>query len=80
MPPGREGVEVHASRPVGEWRIAGTEDLVSAELHAELLLQRVLHVDLREDPESFSLEQVRELLQYLVVARRRGLAYAEVGT
>jgi hypothetical protein len=43
-------------RPVSVWGVAGSEDAVVAEIDVELLFERGLDVDIREDAEPFLLE------------------------
>ncbi len=45
---------------MGEGRIAGAQDLVLPEVHVQLLLERGLDVDLREDAEPFILERIAD--------------------
>jgi hypothetical protein len=43
---------------IGQWGVARAEDLVRPEVHVELVLQRVLDIDFREDAKSFRFERV----------------------
>ena len=52
---GQHGADLvfQLQRLVGELGIAGAEDPILAERYADLLAQRLLHVDLGDDAESF---------------------------
>src|ERR1019366_2892100 len=63
-------VEGDRQRPVSERRVAGAQDLVAPEVHAELVLQRLREVDLGQRTEALALECVGQSFQHLVVARR----------
>ena len=54
-----------------ERRIAGSEDLVAAELDAELGAQRVSNVDLREHTEPLGLERLGQLREHSFVVEDR---------
>jgi hypothetical protein len=51
-------LQLRGERPEGELGVAGAQDAVAPEVDADLLLQRVLHVDLGEHAEALGLEHV----------------------
>ena len=53
-------------RLVREWRITGTKDLVSSEIHVQFFLQRLLNVNLRQNTETFFLQLIHCLFYGVV--------------
>ncbi len=54
---------------MGQRRIAGAEDAVLAEIHVQLFLERVVHVDARQYSEALFLKGCDDLLQRLGVGK-----------
>jgi hypothetical protein len=48
---------------VSKLRMASAEDPVLSEIHVQLLLERVLHINIRNDSEPLLLETLRDLLK-----------------
>src|SRR5262249_39376359 len=74
---------VEAQRPVRELWIARSENHVALKVHAELLLQGLLHVDAGEHPEALLLQGLGDAGDRVVVAnpsQGAGVSVADLGS